>query len=65
MFKMNLALFMPSLSFIFSMVSVSGLFLYLVTSLVGKLLVDEFRTVNYFFWFVEEISILVKLSPVK
>jgi len=64
-FKINLALFIPYLSFIFSIVSVSGLFLYLVTNFVGKLFVEEFKTVNYFFWFIDEISILVKFYPVK
>lgn len=47
------------------MVSVSGLFLYLVTNFVGKLLVEEFMTVNYFFSFLELMSIFVRFYPVK
>ncbi len=64
-FRMNLALLSPYFRFIFWIVSVSGLFLYLVTNFVGKLLVEEFMTVNYFFSFFELISILVRFYPVK
>jgi hypothetical protein len=64
-FKMNFALFIPSFSFIFWIVSVSGLFLYRVTSFVGKLFVDELCTVNSFFWFYDDMSIFVRFSPVK
>ncbi len=56
---------MPYFSFIFWIVSVSGDFLYRVTSFVGKLFVDEFITVNYFFPVVDEMSIFVRFYPVK